>query len=228
MQSRFGRLAGACALIASLLVAAPIQAQEAKGNSAKHDHSHKHSHDHSSDAERQIYKGYFEDSQIQPRQLTDWQGEWQSVFPYLQDGTLDPVMAHKAEHGSKSAEEYKAYYETGYRTDVDRIVIGADSVTFQTEDGAFEGQYIADGFEILNYKKGNRGVRFIFRKTAGDDNAPAFIQFSDHRIAPSKSDHYHLYWGEDRQEILKELTNWPTYYPAALNGDEIVHEMTAH
>ncbi len=153
MQSRFGRLAGACALIASLLVAAPIQAQEAKGNSAKHDHSHKHSHDHSSDAERQIYKGYFEDSQIQPRQLTDWQGEWQSVFPYLQDGTLDPVMAHKAEHGSKSAEEYKAYYETGYRTDVDRIVIGADSVTFQTEDGAFEGQYIADGFEILNYKK---------------------------------------------------------------------------
>ncbi|WP_297837863.1 metal-binding protein ZinT [uncultured Roseibium sp.] len=228
MQSRFGRLAGACALIASLLVAAPIQAQEAKGNSAKHDHSHKHSHDHSSDAERQIYKGYFEDSQIQPRQLTDWQGEWQSVYPYLQDGTLDPVMAHKAEHGSKSAEEYKAYYETGYRTDVDRIVIGADSVTFQTEDGAFEGQYIADGFEILNYKKGNRGVRFIFRKTAGDDNAPAFIQFSDHRIAPSKSDHYHLYWGEDRQEILKELTNWPTYYPAALNGDEIVHEMTAH
>lgn len=228
MQSRFGRLAGACALIASFLVAAPIQAQEAKDNSAKHDHSHKHSHDHSSDAERQIYKGYFEDSQIQPRQLTDWQGEWQSVYPYLQDGTLDPVMAHKAEHGSKSAEEYKAYYETGYRTDVDRIVIGADSVTFQTEAGAFEGQYIADGFEILDYKKGNRGVRFIFRKTAGDDSAPAFIQFSDHRIAPSKSDHYHLYWGEDRQEILKELTNWPTYYPAALNGDEIVREMTAH
>ena len=228
MQSRFGRLAGACALIASLLVAAPIQAQEAKDNSAKHDHSHKHSHDHSSDAERQIYKGYFEDSQIQPRQLTDWQGEWQSVYPYLQDGTLDPVMAHKAEHGSKSVEEYKAYYETGYRTDVDRIVIGADSVTFQTEAGAFEGQYIADGFEILNYKKGNRGVRFIFRKTAGDDSAPAFIQFSDHRIAPSKSDHYHLYWGEDRQQILKELTNWPTYYPAALNGDEIVREMTAH
>ena len=228
MQSRFGRLAGACALISSFLVAAPIQAQEAKDNSAKHDHSHKHSHDHSSDAERQIYKGYFEDSQIQPRQLTDWQGEWQSVYPYLQDGTLDPVMAHKAEHGSKSVEEYKVYYETGYRTDVDRIVIGADSVTFQTEAGAFEGQYIADGFEILNYKKGNRGVRFIFRKTAGDDSAPAFIQFSDHRIAPSKSDHYHLYWGEDRQEILKELTNWPTYYPAALNGEEIVHEMTAH
>ncbi|EAV44252.1 hypothetical protein SIAM614_03800 [Roseibium aggregatum IAM 12614] len=228
MQSRFGSLAGACALVASFLVAAPAQAQEAKDTVTKHDHSHAHSHDHASDAERQIYKGYFEDSQIQPRLLTDWQGEWQSVYPYLQDGTLDPVMAHKADHGSKTAEEYKAYYEAGYRTDVDRIVIGADSVTFQMETGAFEGQYAADGFEILTYEKGNRGVRFIFKKTAGDDKAPAFIQFSDHRIAPSKSDHYHLYWGDDRQEILKELTNWPTYYPAALSGDEIVHEMTAH
>ncbi|MEE4013947.1 metal-binding protein ZinT [Roseibium sp. FZY0029] len=209
-------------------MAAPAQAQEAKATATKHDHSHAHSHDHSNDAEQQIYKGYFEDSQIQPRLLTDWQGEWQSVYPYLQDGTLDPVMAHKAEHGSKSAEEYKAYYEAGYRADVDRIVIGADSVTFQTETRAFEGQYAADGFEILTYEKGNRGVRFIFKKTAGDDKAPAFIQFSDHRIAPSKSDHYHLYWGDDRKEILKELTNWPTYYPAALSGDEIVHEMMAH
>ncbi|WP_442970141.1 ZinT family metal-binding protein [Roseibium sp. FZY0029] len=228
MQSRFGRLASACALLASFLMAAPAQAQEAKATATKHDHSHAHSHDHSNDAEQQIYKGYFEDSQIQPRLLTDWQGEWQSVYPYLQDGTLDPVMAHKAEHGSKSAEEYKAYYEAGYRADVDRIVIGADSVTFQTETRAFEGQYAADGFEILTYEKGNRGVRFIFKKTAGDDKAPAFIQFSDHRIAPSKSDHYHLYWGDDRKEILKELTNWPTYYPAALSGDEIVHEMMAH
>ncbi|TYC80038.1 metal-binding protein ZinT [Stappia sp. BW2] len=224
MQSRFGRLAGAFAVITTLFVAGPALAQSAKDTATKHDHSH----DHASDAERQISKGYFEDSQIKPRLLTDWQGEWQSVYPYLQDGTLDPVMAHKAEHGSKSAEEYKAYYEAGYRTDVDRIVIDADSVTFQTENGAFKGQYVADGLEVLTYKKGNRGVRFIFKKTAGDDNAPAFIQFSDHRIAPSKADHYHLYWGEDRAEILKELTNWPTYYPAALNGDEIVHEMTAH
>jgi zinc transport system substrate-binding protein len=228
MQSRFGRLASACALVTSFLVAAAAQTQEAKDNSANHDHAHTHSHGHSTEAEQQIYKGYFEDSQIQPRLLTDWQGEWQSVYPYLQDGTLDPVMAHKAEHGSKTAAEYKAYYEAGYRTDVDRIVIGADSVTFQTETGTYEGQYLADGFEVLTYEKGNRGVRFIFKKTAGDDSAPAFLQFSDHRIAPSKSDHYHLYWGDDRQEILKELTNWPTYYPATLSGDEIVHEMMAH
>lgn len=71
-------------------------------------------------------------------------------------------------------------------------------------------------------------MRYIFKKTGGDDAAPAGIQFSDHAIAPKASGHYHLYWGEDRAKVLTELTNWPTYYPAALSGGDIVHEMLAH
>lgn len=77
---------------------------------------------------------------------------------------------------------------------------------------------------MLTYEKGNRGVRFIFEKVAGDEAAPRFIQFSDHRIAAAAADHYHLYWGDDRATVLKELTNWPTYYPAVLDAGEIVAE----
>lgn len=32
----------------------------------------------------------------------------------------------------------------------------------------------------------------------------------------------------DRAALLEEVTNWPTYYPAALTADEIVAEMLAH
>jgi zinc transport system substrate-binding protein len=71
-------------------------------------------------------------------------------------------------------------------------------------------------------------VRFIFEKTEGDADAPQFIQFSDHRIAPAASDHYHLYWGNDCEALLSEVTNWPTYYPAALSANAIVAEMIAH
>lgn len=184
--------------------------------------------DHSHATQSEIYKGYFEDNQIQDRALSDWAGNWQSVFPYLRDGTLDPVMAHKAEHGTKSAAAYRAYYETGYRTDVDRIVIDGDRVSFARGDTTVSGHYAYDGFEILTYNKGNRGVRFIFAKQSGDKGAPQFIQFSDHKIAPAPADHYHLYWGDDRAALLEELTNWPTYYPATLDGPQIVHEMLAH
>lgn len=176
----------------------------------------------------EIQKGHFEDSQIADRPLSDWAGDWRSVYPLLVAGTLDPVMADKAAHGDKTAEEYRAYYEVGYKTDVARIVIAGDEVTFHEDGEAVAGRYASDGHEVLTYKAGNRGVRYIFRKVGGDAGAPAFIQFSDHKIAPEKADHYHLYWGNDRAALLAEVTNWPTYYPFALSDAEIVAEMLAH
>lgn len=195
--------------------------------SARAETTRAHGHD-MTEAEKQIYQGYFEDAQVRPRTLADWQGDWQSVYPLLMDGTLDPVMAHKAGQGDKTAQEYRAHYETGYRTDVNRIVIDGDRVTFHRDSGAVTGTYAADGYEILTYAKGNRGVRFIFTKTAGDAEAPGVIQFSDHAIAPKTASHFHLYWGEDRAALLSELTNWPTYYPSALSADDILREMLAH
>jgi len=186
---------------------------------------HAHNHDHDDD---QIYKGYFEDDQVKDRALSDWAGDWQSVYGYLQDGTLDPVMAHKAESGGQTADEYKAYYEAGYRTDVERITIDGDAVTFFKDGEPLKARYASDGHEILIYEKGNRGVRFIFKKAEGDTEAPDYIQFSDHKIAPAAADHYHLYWGNDRAALLKEVTNWPTYYPSSLNAKQIVEEMMAH
>lgn len=223
---------GAAAL-AAMLFAGPMAAQadsagKAPGSAQGHNHAHSHDAEPARGSAQAIYKGYFEDSQIQDRTLADWQGDWQSVYPYLRDGTLDPVMTDKAAHGDKSAEEYRAYYDIGYRTDVDRITIAGDKVSFYRGDAVVSGQYAGDGRETLTYKKGNRGVRYIFRKLAGDAAAPDFIQFSDHAIAPVKADHYHLYWGNDRAALLAEVTNWPTYYPSALDGGQIVAEMLAH
>ena len=225
MQKIFGsRYAGAFALGSMLLLAAAPLTATAQAASEK---THSHAHDHS-EKTKDIYNGYFEDDQVKARPLADWEGEWQSVYPYLLDGTLDPVMAHKAEHGEKTAAEYRAYYDAGYRTDVDRIDIAADKITFHRKDAAVSGQYAADGQEVLTYEKGNRGVRFVFKKSAGDETAPDFIQFSDHKIAPEKSGHYHLYWGNDRAALLKEVTHWPTYYPASLDGKQILDEMLHH
>lgn len=213
---------GCAALLAACLLGGhPVEAQ-----SKSHDHAHGHSHAHG--AKDDIHKGYFKDEQVQPRTLEDWQGEWQSVYPYLVDGTLDPVMAEKAKAAGQSVDAYKAYYETGYKTDVERIVIAGGSVSFFRGKQLAKADYVTDGYEILTYPKGNRGVRFIFRKSAGDAAAPQFIQFSDHDIAPEVAEHFHLYWGDDRAALLKELSNWPTYYPAELTAPQIVKEMLAH
>ncbi|MFC3570459.1 ZinT family metal-binding protein [Paracoccus simplex] len=228
MPGKTIRHIGALLAAALLLAAGQAAAQGNAGGDHAHDHDHDHGHDHAHAHDDAIDKGHFEDAQIRARALSDWEGDWQSVYPLLTDGTLGPVMAHKAEHGGKSAEDYRAYYETGYKSDVDRITIKGDSVTFHRGGEAVRGRYAGDGHEILTYKAGNRGVRYVFSKVGGEEAAPRFIQFSDHAIAPVKAGHYHLYWGDDRAALLKEVSNWPTYYPSALSKQQIVAEMLAH
>lgn len=237
MELTFSKKMSVVAISLLSLAGAPFALAEG-GNSASdekhansHDHGQDHDHDraHSHSHDDDIYAGYFENSQIEDRSLSDWEGDWQSVYPYLHNGTLDEVFAHKAEQDvGKSAEEVKQYYETGYRTDVDRLVIEGNSVSFFDDGQERSGEYEYDGYEILTYEVGNRGVRYIFELEDGGDALPRYIQFSDHAISPTDADHFHLYWGDDREALLEEVANWPTYYPSHLDGEGIAREMLAH
>ncbi|MGX4685294.1 metal ABC transporter solute-binding protein, Zn/Mn family [Vagococcus sp. JNUCC 83] len=181
--------------------------------------------------EKTVQTGYFEDSQIEDRPLSNWKGEWQSVYPLLKDGTLDQVFEYKAKaKKDKSAEEYKKYYETGYKTNIKEIDITDSSMTFIDDDGKkMSSDYKYVGREILTYEKGNRGVRYCFEAVDPSQGAFKYVQFSDHEITDTKSGHFHLYFGNDSQESLyKELENWPTYYPKELSGKEVAQEMIAH
>ena len=50
------------------------------------------------------------------------------------------------------------------------------------------------GKKILTYKKGNRGVRFLFEATDADAEQFKYVQFSDHNIAPVKAEHFHIFF----------------------------------
>ena len=99
----------AVATIASTLVACQEKEKEkevvtkATEHREVHEQHHNHSHGEQTDKDKQISEGYFEDSDITDRPLMNWQGEWQSVYSYLLDGTLDGVLEHKAAHGDKTA-----------------------------------------------------------------------------------------------------------------------------
>lgn len=181
-------------------------------------------------SEKTVANGYFEDGAVKDRPLSDYVGEWQSVYPLLQDGHLDEVFAYKAKlNKDMSAEEYKAYYDTGYKTDVEAITITDDTIDFVVDKQHHRFTYRPAGYKILTYEKGNRGVRFTF--TTDDPAAGAFkyVQFSDHGIAPSKAAHFHIFFGGESQEALyQEMHHWPTYYPASLSAQEIAQEMLAH
>lgn len=192
--------------------------------------SHNHNHNHDDEKQKEIYSGIFEDDEVEDRELSDWEGDWQSAYPYLLDGTLDEVLQKKVEtNKDKSFEEYKEYYKVGYKTDIEQIVIKDDTMTFYKNGEGKTGEYKYHGYEILTYESGNRGVRYLFDLVGEVDGVPKHVQFSDHSIYPTKSEHYHIYFGdEDHDTLLNELDNWPTYYFSNLSGEEIAAEMNVH
>ncbi len=57
-------------------------------------HGH-HSHGKPlTEVEQKAANGVFDDANVQNRKLSDWDGVWQSVYPLLQSGKLDPVFGN--------------------------------------------------------------------------------------------------------------------------------------
>lgn len=190
-----------------------------------------HSHGHSlTEAEQKAADGVFADADVKDRTLKDWEGMWQSVYPLLLSGELDPVFKQKAEKSpGKSAGEIKEYYRKGYVTDVQRIDIEDGVMTFHSGKTEASCHYAYAGYKILTYASGKKGVRYLFDCQDASSKAPKFVQFSDHIIGPRQSQHFHIFTGNTSQaQLLSEMVNWPTYYPEQLHNAQVVEEMLHH
>lgn len=74
-----------------------------------------------------------------------------------------------------------------------------------------------------------KGVRYLFECKDNASEAPKFVQFSDHIIGPKASSHFHIFMGNTSHEaLLKEMDNWPTYYPNEMYKEQVVEEMLHH
>lgn len=182
------------------------------------------------ETEQKAAEGVFADNNVRDRALSDWDGMWQSVYPYLVSGELDPVFRKKAEKDkSKTADEIKAYYRKGYATDVEMIGIEKGVMEFHTGNQVASCKYDYAGYKILTYQSGKKGVRYLFECKDAESKAPKYVQFSDHIIAPRQSSHFHIFMGNTSQAaLLEEMENWPTYYPYQLNAQQVVDEMLHH
>jgi zinc transport system substrate-binding protein len=169
--------------------------------------------------------------EVKDRALADWAGDWQSVYPYLLDGTLNEVMEHKAEEGDKTVREYSEQYKKAYETDVERIVIDNNSMTFYTKGVPAKARYGYKGFGVITKDDGSLRIRYQFEAQGNTNGAPRYVQLSDHLIVPGKPEHFHVYSGNDSfAALMKEPnpTHYPTYYPAAFSKKEIVAAMIGH
>lgn len=190
----------------------------------EHDHHHHHAINVKTTDD-------FVDSDVKDRPLSNWQGNWQSIYDYLIAGDLDLAFEKKAKAQQKSFADIKNYYNAGYQTDIDMITIdkNEDIHFFKQNQWLASCHYIYDGFKILTYESGNRGVRYLFHCEDKNSAAPQFVQFSDHIIEPHASSHFHLFLNnESHEQGLTQIHHFPTYYPLSYSSKDIEHDLMHH
>lgn len=209
-----------------------INLMEVMGDAAKeeevkegmeHDHEHDE-HDHSKEVST------FEDDEVQDRPLSDWEGDWQSAYPLVLDGSLDEAWEHKSEDGSMTADEYKDYYTKGYKTDYSAISIHDNHIKFTDKDGKVtESDYKYTGYYIQNWSTGTKAAMYRFEAEDHEAGAPIYIEFNDHIIEPEKAEHFHIRMSDESYDaIVDPEGNWPTFFDAALTPDEVCDEVIGH
>ena len=183
-----------------------------------------HAHDHSKEVST------FEDDEVQDRSLSDWAGDWQSAYPFALDGTLDDAFAAMAEEGEMTADEYKTYYQNGYKTDITNIDIEGDHIEFTYEDGKKVGsdyQYV--GYYIQNWSTGTKAAMYRFEAVDRTSGAPICIEFNDHMIESAAPEHFHIRMSnESFDAIVDPEKSWPTFFPADMTGEDLCEHMEGH
>ena len=183
-----------------------------------------HAHDHSKEVST------FEDHEVQDRSLSDWAGSWQSAYPFALDGTLDDAFAAMAEEGEMTADEYKTYYQKGYKTNITNIDIEGDHIAFTYEDGKKVGSdYKYIGYYIQNWSTGTKAAMYRFEAVDRTSGAPICIEFNDHMIESAAPEHFHIRMSnESFDAIVDPEKSWPTFFPADMTGEDLCEHMEGH
>lgn len=183
-----------------------------------------HAHDHSKEVST------FEEHEVQDRSLSDWAGSWQSAYPFALDGTLDDAFAAMAEEGEMTADEYKTYYQNGYKTDITNIGIEGDHIAFTYEDGKKVGSdYKYIGYYIQNWSTGTKAAMYRFEAVDRTSGAPIYIEFNDHMIESAAPEHFHIRMSnESFDAIVDPEKSWPTFFPADMTGEDLCEHMEGH
>ena len=201
------------------------KAEELKEGMQEDEHDHDHDHGH-----KDKHVSTFEDDEVQDRALSDWDGDWQSAYPLVLDGSLDKAWEHKSEDGSMTAEEYKEYYTKGYKSDYDAISIHDGHIKFTDNKGVVtESDYEYTGYYIQNWSTGTKAAMYRFEAVDKESGAPVYIEFNDHMIEPEKAEHFHIRMSNESYDaIVDPEGNWPTFFDAALDAEGVCDEVIGH
>ena len=164
-----------------------------------------------------VQKGYFEDSQVKDRkqQIMVVIGN-QFIIHTCKMETLDPGLwiINKIKSNHDCCWVKAILYQGLPNRDIERIKIdkwfnGVLSTALASKKYTYK--YVGT---FLTYKKGNRGVRYLFEAKESDARDFKCVQFSNHEITPVKAAHFHFPWRKGVRSALWWVGKLANFYPS--------------
>lgn len=187
-----------------------------------HDHSHSHNDE-------------IKESDIKIRQLSDFNGEFVSIFKYFEDGTLDDYLNERV--GEKTFDEIKQEFLDKRTSEYATIEINGDTLTVHAESDIYTGNYIYSRYiPSVNADGDITNVWYGYELAEPNDNMPTYLLFSDHGYGAEHDEddhdevkHFHLRYGDESLDALMENTVWtPTFYDSHASDEEIKEAVIGH
>lgn len=194
--------------------------EELKEGMQEGEHEHDHNHEHEE----------IKEEDIKDRELSDFAGNWQSLYPLLEAGELDEYVEHHAEEHEEPAEEVKKELEEKWGCDVTAVSVDGTKIEFTYVDGTKKsGDYKYAGYSPVLADDGDiHAVRYQYEAVSGD--SPKYVVFNDHGYEPGNAEHFHIYYGdgEDFEKTLESFSFNPFFIHEGLNGEEAVEVLEGH
>ena len=194
--------------------------EELKEGMQEGEHEHDHDHEHEE----------IEEADIKDRELSDFAGNWQSLYPLLEAGDLDAYVEHHAEEHEETADEVRKELEEKWGCDVTAVSIDGTKIKFMYADGTKKsGEYKYAGYSPVLTDDGDiHAVRYQYEAVSGD--SPKYVMFNDHGYEPGTAEHFHIYYGdgEDFEKTLQNFKFNPFFIHEGLNGEDAVEVLEGH
>ncbi len=199
------------------------------------EHEHHHGHDHDDhDGDHHDEHGHDHDEEIteadiKPRSVSEFAGEWQSLYPVLMTGALDEYVEFQAEKKSISVKDSRAEIEAKWNCGIKTIKIKGDEITLIYDNGKKEsGSYKYAGFATKKNDQGKiSSIRHKFSLVKG--NGPKYVMLNDHGHEPVKSvEHFHIYFGNNNFDELVTTKSNPFFVDSKLDAKGCLANVMGH
>ncbi len=167
---------------------------------------------------------------IKDRELTDFSGSWQSLYPFLASGDLDKYVKKHAEENDEPEDEVREELEGKWNCDLIEISVDDNKMNFTYNDGSKKsGEYKYAGYSPVLSDDGDiHAVIYQFEAVSGD--SPKYVMFNDHGYEPANAEHFHIYYGDnvDFKTTKDNFVYNPFFIPAGLSGEEAAEILDGH